>query len=103
MASYLCNRHISHLEDDTLVCPPTVEVLEATGLFSIDEYIRRRRSTANTFMVSCDIYTKCISSHRADRNISRIVWWELQSLPPSLDLLYLVFLSRRAKISNSDH
>ena len=86
MARYLCNRHIRCLEDDTWEYPPTVEVLETAGLFSIDEYIRRRRSTVNTFMVPRDIYTKCINSRRADRNIRRIVWWELQSLPRSLDL-----------------
>ena len=86
VARYICRRHIRKLEDDTWEYPPTAEVLEKSGLFTIDEYIRRRRETVWKFTSGRPIYAACCGAQVRERNHNRIVWWNLTNLPATLNL-----------------
>ena len=74
VARYICNRHIRSQEDGTWEYPPTEEVLEQAGLFTIDTYIRRQRETIGVFVRNRPIYTDCIGLQAIDVNRNRIVW-----------------------------
>ena len=78
VARYLTGRHIRQLEDGTWFCPPTTEVLEEAGLFSIGEYIRRRRRTVRPFVRQRPLYRACLRSKALGTNIAKVVWWELE-------------------------
>ena len=84
VAQYICNRHIRCLEDDTWEYPPTEEVLEAAGLFTIDEYIRRRRASVLRFTWGWPIMALCRNSRAVNSNKTRIVWWNLPTALPNL-------------------
>ena len=86
VARYICRRHIRQLENGTWEYPPTEEVLEGAGLFTIDDYISKRRETVGRFIRGRPIYYRCLRSRTRDTNINRIVWWNLNSLEPSLGL-----------------
>ena len=77
VARYICNRHIRPLPDGTWHLPPTEEVLEECGLFTIDEYIRRRRSTVMHFVREREIYDLCRAAGPVFGNPNQVVWWKL--------------------------
>ena len=77
VARYICNRHIRPLPDGTWHLPPTEEVLEQCGLFTIEEYIRRRRSTVMNFVREREIYDKCRDAGPVFGNPNQVVWWKL--------------------------
>jgi len=77
VARYLCKRHIRLLPDGTWNCPPTAEVLRDAGLESIDEYIRRRRSTVREYIRGRPIYEACKRSRAMSTNVNKILWWHL--------------------------
>ena len=77
VARYICNKHIKQLEDGTWEHPSTEDVLQEAGLFTIDEYIRRRRESVRRFVQGRPIFEACRRSQLVDSNIKRVVWWEL--------------------------
>ena len=86
VARFLCNRHIRCNEDGTWEYPHTEEVLESAGLFSIDEYIRRRRASVYKFMSGREILVSCRNSILKDTNVSRLVWWKLPIVSEECEL-----------------
>jgi Reverse transcriptase (RNA-dependent DNA polymerase) len=63
-------------DDGNWVCPPTNTVLEKTGLFSIEEYILRRRTTVHEYISSTRLFKQCKESTTLASNPNQIVWWK---------------------------
>ena len=76
VARYLSGRHIKPLEDGTWLYPVSEEVLEETGLFSIETYIEKRRATIFEYISRQPIYNKCKNSRPGPSGGSRVVWWQ---------------------------
>jgi hypothetical protein len=77
VARYICKRHIRPLPDGTWHLPPTSEVLEECGLFTIDEYICKRRSTVMNFVRDRDVFERCRDTGPVFGNPNQVVWWKL--------------------------
>jgi hypothetical protein len=77
VARYICNRHIRPLPDGTWQLPPTEEVLEQCGLYTIEEYIKRRRNTVLNFVKEREIYGRCLDAGPVFGNPNQVVWWKL--------------------------
>jgi hypothetical protein len=59
-ARYIAHRHICHLPDNTWEYPPTLEVLDACSLSTIETYIAKRKTTllnhyAHSLIVHCTV------------------------------------------------
>jgi len=77
VARYLTGRHIRPLENGEWFYPSTADVLNEAGLFTIDEYIQRRRDTIWRFVQPRPIYNACIRSIPFSNNVNKVVWWRL--------------------------
>ena len=77
VARHLTSRHIRPLEDGTWFCPPTTEVLEAAGLWTIEEYIKKRRHTIRGYVWTRPIYQECRRSATLSGQSGKVVWWRL--------------------------
>jgi hypothetical protein len=77
VARHLTGRHIRPLENGEWYCPPTADTLSRAGLFTIDEYIQRRRDTIRGFVRPRPIYNACIQSVPMSTNVHKVVWWRL--------------------------
>jgi len=75
---HLTGRHIRLLEDGSWYCPPTVDVLEDAGLQTVEESIRRRRQTEQSFTRHRPLYEACRQSKALVTNINKAVWWQLE-------------------------
>jgi len=75
---HLTGRHIRQLEDGSWFCPPTVDILEDAGLQTINEYIRRRRQTVQSFTRHRPLYEACRRSTALATNTNKAVWWQLE-------------------------
>ena len=64
----------------------TEAVLEEAGLYTIDEYIRRRRVSVRRFVRGRPIFEACRRSQLLDSNRKRVVWWELPSSETDLQI-----------------
>lgn len=76
-ARYITGNHIRPLGDDLWFLPRSSEVLAGAGLFSIDEYIRRRRSTVSAWVQGREIYRRCLGLDSRGGSPTRKVWWRL--------------------------
>lgn len=74
VARYLSGRHIRKLDDGTWEYPSSQGILEQNGLYTIQEYIQRRRDTINRYIRNRPIYTQCIRSHSLVGGPKRF-WW----------------------------
>ena len=71
-ARFISQRHIRPNGEGNWICPPTVDVLAEAGLFTIDEYIRRRKAKVSSFVVGWPLYEACLRSKPIS---NRKVWW----------------------------
>ncbi len=55
-ARYITRRHIRQNEDESWTCPASDSVLEEAGLWTVQEYIRRRRETVMNYANKTTIY-----------------------------------------------
>jgi hypothetical protein len=55
--------------------PPSTTVLEAAGLWPIQEHIRRRRASVLRFASEPYIYRQCLASFPLASKINLLVWW----------------------------
>ena len=76
VARYITGRHIKQLADGTYECPPTEEVLEEAGLYSLDTYIERRRNTIWTEIKNRPIVERCMNSTALSTTVGRSTWWK---------------------------
>ena len=75
-----CARHIAQdpihqKPDGTWHTPCSQDVLQQCGLFSMSEYIRRRKETIQPFVHQRPIYASCLQSTPTACNINQKVWW----------------------------
>ena len=56
------------------ICPDSKEVLEKAGVWTIEEYIQRRRDTILPYAKSREIYGRCTSAKQIGSNL---LWWEV--------------------------
>jgi hypothetical protein len=80
-ARYITGQHIRPNDPDDLdgewSYPPTATVLEAAGLWPIQEYIRRRRDTVLRFASQRFIYQQCQESSPLVISMeNQLVWWD---------------------------
>jgi hypothetical protein len=58
-AQYITRQYIQKDENDEWICPASAEVLEHTGLKTIDEYITKRKNMLKHYATSRAIYREC--------------------------------------------
>jgi exonuclease III len=75
-ARYITGQHIRQNPDESWTCPSSEAVLSTAGLWSIQEYIQRRRSTVKKYVQSKFIYRQCEESRPLASNPNQIVWWK---------------------------
>jgi hypothetical protein len=76
IARFLTGRHIRQNGDGVWVYPSTKETLEEAGLWTIEEYIRRRKETVSDFAKGRAIYRRCMESTSLSSSPNQLVWWE---------------------------
>jgi hypothetical protein len=69
----LARNFIRQGEDGEWICPNSEKVLQKVGVFTIEEYIQRRRDTIMEFAKTRKIYEKCKKSEIVSKNL---LWWE---------------------------
>jgi exonuclease III len=76
-ARYITGMHIRENSDGSWTCPSSEETLVAAGLWTVEEYIRRRRSTVMTYAIERSIYRRCLASKPIASNVNQLVWWNI--------------------------
>ena len=66
------------------VYPPIQGALQATGLLTVAEYIRRRQATIRKYVVDRPIYSLCAESDRMSGTPTRTTFWWEQTDPVGL-------------------
>ena len=61
--------------DESWTCPSSSDVLRQAGLWTIQEYIQRRRNSVKLFAQSQPIYQRCEASHPLASNPNQLGWW----------------------------
>ena len=74
-ARFITGQHIRKNDDDTWTCPSSEGVLRAAGMWTIQEYIERRRSTVMRYASNRDIYKRCETSKPLASFNMQLVWW----------------------------
>lgn len=75
-ARFITGQHIRQNPDESWTCPSSKTVLKQAGLWTIQEYIQRRRSTVLRFAQSRPIYQRCVASRPLSSCPSQRVWWQ---------------------------
>lgn len=76
-ARYITGQHIRQNPDETWTCPSSEIVLEQAGLWTIQQYIKRRRNTVEPYARSRPIYQRCETSQPLASSPNQLVWWQL--------------------------
>jgi hypothetical protein len=76
-ARYITGRHIRENDDGSWTCPNSARTLEEAGLWTVEEYIERRRSTVMGYAVERSIYRRCKDSKPLASNVNQLVWWNI--------------------------
>jgi hypothetical protein len=76
-ARYIAHRDIRHLPDNTWEYPPTLEILDACSLSTIQTYIAKHKTTLlNHYAQSHSaLYRRCITSTPIGSGAHRQMWW----------------------------
>ena len=76
-ARYITGQHIRENDDGSWTCPNSERTLEEAGLWTVEEYIERRRSTVMGYAVERSIYRRCTDSKPIASNVNQLVWWNI--------------------------
>jgi hypothetical protein len=77
-----CARHITgrnirqDIETGEWICPDSKTTLREAGLWTIEEYMERRKNTVMKFAQGRSIYQRCMNSQPVANSAHRIVWWD---------------------------
>jgi hypothetical protein len=74
-ARYITGQHIRQNPDESWTCPSSSTVLMQAGLWTIQEYIQRRRNGVKSFAQTQPIFRQCEMSHSLASNPNQLVWW----------------------------
>ncbi len=75
-ARYIAGEHIQQRPNGEWSLPSSSVVLEKCGLFSMEEYIGRRKETIEAFVTHRPIFQACLDSIASAGNVNQKVWWE---------------------------
>ena len=75
-ARYITGQHIRQNPDESWTCPSSKDVLAQAGLWTIKEYVRRRRNTVTKDIGARFIYRQCETSLPLASNPNQLVWWK---------------------------
>ena len=69
--------------DNTWEYPNHQDLLKECGLFPIEVYIQRRRSTLRKYMEECrsELLEQAYNCPRHSRDAHKLVWWEQEYHP----------------------
>ena len=76
VARYIAGEHIQLLPNGEWKLPRSEEVLEKSGLYRIEEYVKRRKLTITPWVRGRPIFERCLNSKPAWTNVNKKVWWE---------------------------
>ena len=76
VARYIAGDHIQLLPNGEWELPRSEEVLEKSGLHTIEEYVRRRKQTITPWVRGRPIFERCLNSKPAWTNVNQKVRWE---------------------------
>ena len=76
-ARYITGQHIRQERDGEWTCPSSETVLKQAGLWTIQQYIQRRRNTVELYAQSRPIYQRCVTSQPLASSPNQLVWWHL--------------------------
>ncbi len=74
-ARFITGQHIRKNNDDTWTCPSSEGVLRDAGMWTIQQYIGRRRSTVMRYASDRNIYKRCVASKPLASCNKQLVWW----------------------------
>lgn len=74
-ARHMCRQHIKLNKNGTWIYPSTKTVLEKCNMSPIRKYIKQQREKLKIFLITSEIWSKCMASKPPQTNISQIVWW----------------------------
>jgi hypothetical protein len=74
-ARFITGKHIWQDIHGNWHQPSSKETLEAAGLWTIEEYIRRRKATVMAYVKDRPIYQRCMASKLIASNVNQLVWW----------------------------
>ena len=74
-ARFIAQEYIHQDDDGNWHYPRSATVLEKCGLFPLDEYIARCKSTVMDYVQSRPIYAVCCQSTPTAANVNQKVWW----------------------------
>ena len=74
-ARFITGRHIRVDVNGYWTYPSTGVTLSQAGLFTMEEYIKRRKSTIMRYVKDRPIYTQCTASSPIAYNPRQLVWW----------------------------
>jgi hypothetical protein len=73
----MAKRHVPRRGPDRQWTYPKLEdVLEECGMYTIEEYIVKRRNTIAAYVVERSIFRDCVESERKQGSVPRKWWWE---------------------------
>jgi hypothetical protein len=79
-ARYITGQHIRQNPDESWTCPSSETVLKQAGLWTIQQYIQRRRKTVEPYARSRPIYQQCTISQPLASSTNQRVWWQLPQI-----------------------
>lgn len=74
-ARHLTGQHIRDRKDGTWDTPSTEKVLKDAGLWSMEEYINRRKKTVTKFVQEREIFRKCVATPPIASSSNQKTWW----------------------------
>ena len=74
-ARCIIREHFRENADGTWTYPSSDGVLQRAGLETMEEYIRRRKTTVAQFAMENQIFQKCYESEPIARSYNQNIWW----------------------------
>jgi hypothetical protein len=73
----MAKRHVPHRGPDwQWTYPKSEDVLEECGMYTIEEYIVKRRNMIAAYVVERSIFRDCMESERKRGSVPCKWWWE---------------------------
>lgn len=79
-ARFITGKHIYRDIYGDWYQPDSKEVLEKAGLWTIEEYIARRKETVMEYAKERPIFQRCIASKPIASSPNQLVWWEINTI-----------------------
>ena len=74
-ARMISGKHIRKLPNGTWITPRSERALTEAGLWEVDKYIQRRKSTLQKYAEQREILRTCQDTQKSSSNPNQLVWW----------------------------